>query len=75
MTFYVALPSIILLPKTRAELKLFSLTLFIHTYSFFLLFFYILIQFSKDNIIHSFIIKYYTLNIKRNMADYQDCTP
>ena len=73
MTYYISLPSFILLSITRAKLKLFSFTLFIHTYSFFLLIFYILIQFSKDNIIHSHVIKYYTLNIKRNMADYQDC--
>ena len=71
----LALPSFILLPKTRAELKLFSLTLFIHTYSFPLLIFYILIQFSKDNIIHSFIIKYYILNIKKTWQIIHVYTP
>ena len=70
MTYYITLPSFIPLSKTRAELKLFSFTLFIHTYSFFLLVFYIPAQFSKDNIINSHVNKYYTSHIKRNMADY-----
>ena len=71
---YLTLPSIILLPKTRAQI-VFTHIIYSHLllFSFYL---YILVQFSKDNIMHSFINKYYILNIKRrNMVDYQNCTP